>query len=149
MIQFFHICTNYFGFFWIFYAQKLIFHFSGIFIHNKNYRQFFGLTWVLFNINYITNAGRRHFQDSIRKLFSKKNLENVFKEIICLAGTCLRKCCETIIIFFEFLWFELNNLRNKTENIEITVTPPTKNQRPSTLKKGIFHSNTKFLNYVS
>ena len=125
------------SFFWNFYSQQDL---STIFWTHLG---------IVLNINYITNAGRRHFQDSIRKLFSKKNLENVFKEIICLAGTCLRKCCETIIIFFEFLWFELNNLRNKTDNFEITVTQPTKNHRPSTHKKGIFLSNTKFLNYVS
>ena len=58
-----------------------------------------------------------------------------------------------IIIFVGFLWYELQNIRNKTDNkIENNVLIERKVPRRKqldTLKKGIFRSNTKFLNYVS
>ena len=97
---------------------------------------------VIINFKSIAKTAIKYLQNPIRKLFSQKNLESVFFGILSLAQSLCKNCYDMILIFIGFLWYELQNIRNKTDNkteknVVIERTAPRRKQLDS-LKKGIF-----------
>ena len=104
---------------------------------------------VIINFKSIARTALKYLQNLTRKLLSEKNLECVFFGILSLAQSLCKNCYDMIIIFVGFLWYELQNIRNKTDNkIENNVLIERKVPRRKqldTLKKGIFYSFTFFV----
>ena len=97
---------------------------------------------VIINFKSIAKTAIKYLQNLIRKLFSQKNLESVFFGILSLAQSLCKNCYDMILIFIGFLWYELQNIRNKTDNkteknVVIERIAPRRKQLDS-LKKGIF-----------
>lgn len=97
---------------------------------------------VIINFKSIAKTAIKYLQNPIRKLFSQKNLESVFFGILSLAQSLCKNCYDMILIFIGFLWYELQNIRNKTDNkteknVVIERIAPRRKQLDS-LKKGIF-----------
>ena len=97
---------------------------------------------VIINFKSIAKTAIKYLQNLIRKLISQKNLESVFFGILSLAQSLCKNCYDMILIFIGFLWYELQNLRNKTDNkteniVVIERIAPRRKQLDS-LKNGIF-----------
>jgi hypothetical protein len=105
--------------------------------------------WLIINFKSIARTALKYLQNLTRNLFSEKNLECVFFGILSLAQNLCKKCYYMILIFFGFLWYELQNIRNKTdnktENNAVIERKAPRRKQLDTLKKGIFKVFTFFV----
>jgi hypothetical protein len=90
---------------------------------------------LLINVDLVSNRFKNLVQNLIRKLLSQKNFNFLFFKSCSLICALLKNCCNIIMIFGEFIWFELQNLRKKCDN---QLEKSSKIQKTKTIKKSSY-----------